>query len=293
MNPEILLGHQLLGFLGLLPAPCCWHPNFQWDFTMEGPGFGPGDNGPMYAFYPNSGYSWLRGGKGQVLEGGVRTPSMAWWPGMILANQEPVDLLHITVPWRLFGTWKSWGNSWNTWGFEPKNGEKHQMCLIVFRISRHISHSCSTFFFSKCSQVFAIAHMIFFHMFIFSFANVTQFYPPFFHFITFHPPCFRQGSLHHRRAAGWRTGRYSRRSSGRWSGSTAAALAGRGPWTEKKDLFLQCLGGEMWWGFFLCFFLDYNYKWWWLILMNGIFHGFHLGGFLSHGPKTHWFQYFR
>ena len=58
----------------------------------------------MYAFYPNSGYSWLRGGKGQVLEGGVRTPSMAWWPGMILANQEPVDLLHITVPWRLFGT---------------------------------------------------------------------------------------------------------------------------------------------------------------------------------------------
>jgi hypothetical protein len=49
----------------------------------------------------------------------------------------------------------------------------------------------------------------------------------------------------------------------------------------------------MWWGFFLCFFLDYNYKWWWLILMNGIFHGFHLGGFLSHGPKTHWFQYFR
>ncbi|CAL1166855.1 unnamed protein product, partial [Cladocopium goreaui] len=54
------------------------------------------DNGPMYAFYPNSGYSWLRGGKGQVLEGGVRTPSMAWWPGMILANQEPVDLLHIT-----------------------------------------------------------------------------------------------------------------------------------------------------------------------------------------------------
>eukprot|EP00435_Cladocopium_sp_Y103_P012935 s4383_g3.t1 len=54
------------------------------------------DNGPMYAFYPNSGYSWLRGGKGQVLEGGVRTPSMAWWPGMIEANQDPVDLLHIT-----------------------------------------------------------------------------------------------------------------------------------------------------------------------------------------------------
>ena len=168
MNPEILLGHQLLGFLGLLPAPCCWHPNFQWDFTMEGPGFGPGDNGPMYAFYPNSGYSWLRGGKGQVLEGGVRTPSMAWWPGMILANQEPVDLLHITVPWRLFGTWKSWGNSWNTWGFEPKNREKHQMCLIVFRISRHISHSCSTFFFLQMfTSLCHSSHDFFPHVHIF------------------------------------------------------------------------------------------------------------------------------
>ncbi|CAK9045464.1 Putative sulfatase AslA [Durusdinium trenchii] len=54
------------------------------------------DNGPMYAFYPNSGYSWLKGGKGSVWEGGVRTPAMAWWPGMIEANQDPVDLLQIT-----------------------------------------------------------------------------------------------------------------------------------------------------------------------------------------------------
>ncbi len=54
------------------------------------------DNGPMYAFYPNSGYSWLRGEKGDVLEGGVRVPAMAWWPGMIAPNQDPVDILHLT-----------------------------------------------------------------------------------------------------------------------------------------------------------------------------------------------------
>jgi len=54
------------------------------------------DNGPMYAFYPNSGYSWLKGGKGQITEGGVRVPAMAWWPGMIAPNQDPVDILHIT-----------------------------------------------------------------------------------------------------------------------------------------------------------------------------------------------------
>jgi arylsulfatase len=54
------------------------------------------DNGPMYAFYPNSGYSWLRGAKGDVLEGGVRVPAMAWWPGMIEPNQDPVDILHLT-----------------------------------------------------------------------------------------------------------------------------------------------------------------------------------------------------
>ena len=53
------------------------------------------DNGPMYAFWPNSGYSWLRGGKGDVLEGGVRTPAFAWWPGMIEPGQDPLDLVHV------------------------------------------------------------------------------------------------------------------------------------------------------------------------------------------------------
>ncbi len=54
------------------------------------------DNGPMYAFWPNSGYSWLKGGKGQVYEGGVRVPGIAWWPGMIEPGQDPLDLIQMT-----------------------------------------------------------------------------------------------------------------------------------------------------------------------------------------------------
>lgn len=54
------------------------------------------DNGPMYGFYPSAGFSYLKGHKHQVKEGGVRTPAIAWWPGMIEKGTDPLDLFHIT-----------------------------------------------------------------------------------------------------------------------------------------------------------------------------------------------------
>jgi len=54
------------------------------------------DNGPHYAFHPHGGYSLLPGGKGETLEGGLRVPSIAWWPGMIKAGQDPLDIVSIT-----------------------------------------------------------------------------------------------------------------------------------------------------------------------------------------------------
>ena len=53
------------------------------------------DNGPMQYFWPNGGYSWLRGHKGDVLEGGVRTPCIARWPGMIQERRKSIDMIHV------------------------------------------------------------------------------------------------------------------------------------------------------------------------------------------------------
>lgn len=53
------------------------------------------DNGPMYKFYPSAGFSYLRGHKHDVLEGGVRTPAIAWWPGVIEPGSDPIDLVHL------------------------------------------------------------------------------------------------------------------------------------------------------------------------------------------------------
>ncbi len=91
------------------------------------------DNGPMYAFWPTAGYSLLRGSKGDILEGGIRVPAMAWWPGMIEPGQDPVDMLHVTdlftTAARLAGALDSIPNDRITDGVDQTslflNGEGH------------------------------------------------------------------------------------------------------------------------------------------------------------------------
>jgi arylsulfatase len=55
------------------------------------------DNGPM-AHNPPPGLGMTetiyRGGKGDFLEGGVRVPAFAWWPGTIEAGQIVGDIIH-------------------------------------------------------------------------------------------------------------------------------------------------------------------------------------------------------
>jgi arylsulfatase len=55
------------------------------------------DNGPMVHNGPPGMIDTLyRGGKGDFLEGGVRVPAMAWWPGMIGPGQTVGDIIHET-----------------------------------------------------------------------------------------------------------------------------------------------------------------------------------------------------
>jgi arylsulfatase len=54
------------------------------------------DNGPMYTVHPHGGYSLLPGTKGETREGGIHVPSIAWWPGMIEPDQDPLDIIQIT-----------------------------------------------------------------------------------------------------------------------------------------------------------------------------------------------------
>ena len=57
------------------------------------------DNGPM-SHNPPPGVGFaetiFRGGKGDFLEGGVRVPGQAWWPGMIKPGQIVGDIIHVT-----------------------------------------------------------------------------------------------------------------------------------------------------------------------------------------------------
>ncbi len=65
------------------------------------------DNGPM-AHNPPPGCGFtetiFRGGKGDFLEGGVRVPSQAWWPGVIEEGQLVGDIIHETDLFTTFAT---------------------------------------------------------------------------------------------------------------------------------------------------------------------------------------------
>ncbi len=54
------------------------------------------DNGPMHELAPLGPHETIvRGGKGDFLEGGVRVPAFAWWPGTIAPDQVVGDMVSV------------------------------------------------------------------------------------------------------------------------------------------------------------------------------------------------------
>lgn len=55
------------------------------------------DNGPMKEVFPDEAFQAIfSGGKGSFLEGGIRVPAFAWWPGTIEAGSVVGDILHVS-----------------------------------------------------------------------------------------------------------------------------------------------------------------------------------------------------
>ena len=65
------------------------------------------DNGPMHELAPMGPHEAIfRGGKGDYMEGGIRVPAFAWWPGTIAPNQTVGDIVAVHD---LFTTFASLG----------------------------------------------------------------------------------------------------------------------------------------------------------------------------------------
>jgi arylsulfatase len=55
------------------------------------------DNGPMKEVFPEEAHQTMfSGGKGSFLEGGVRVPAFAWWPGVIEPRSVVGDIIHVS-----------------------------------------------------------------------------------------------------------------------------------------------------------------------------------------------------